>query len=88
MTQKIFKYALEITDEQVVTAPRDWKPLFVDHQRSILYLWAEVDDEAELVDHPVSIRGTGHEIYRVAGNYLGSSQHNGLVWHVYAGRAL
>ena len=63
MKKKIYKYPLEVQDEQVVMLPTGAKILTVQSQKDRPCLWALVNPTAPN-DMAVTIRliGTGHEI--------------------------
>lgn len=63
MKKKIYKYPLEVQDEQVVLLPTGAKILTVQAQKDRPCLWALVNPTAPN-DMAVTIRiiGTGHEI--------------------------
>ena len=64
MVKKIYKYELEVTDEQIIKMPEGAKILCVQVQREIPCLWAIVDTEKK--DKPekrkIVTRGTGHPL--------------------------
>lgn len=81
----VYKYPLEITDEQVVNMPLNAKILCVQIQRSVPCLWVEVNtEETEFEERKIYIHGTGHE-YEEEGSYIGTIQlYDGrLVFHVF-----
>jgi hypothetical protein len=82
-TKTIYKYPIEITDEQLVTAPAGWQPLSVQMQRNTPCIWALVDPEAPPVQQKVFVNGTGHPVERDA-PFLGTIQVGPLVFHVFA----
>lgn len=86
--RRMFKYELDITDEQTVTAPRGWRPFAAQLQAGVLCLWAEVDDSDLQVDHSVFVHGTGHPVNPAAETFVDTFQlpDTGLVFHVFAGR--
>lgn len=80
----IYKYSLQISDEQTIEIPRYAKPLCVQMQNGILCLWAEVDTRFAKEIKTVYTYGTGHAIDRSGIQYLGTYQtENNLVFHVY-----
>jgi len=57
----IFKYHLDIRDEQILYLPAGHKILSVHEQAGSLMLWAIVDPSIEeTVPRVIHIRGTGH----------------------------
>lgn len=80
----IYKYPLQITDEQTIEISRYAKPLCVQVQNGIPCLWAEVDTRFAKEIKTVYSYGTGHTIDRLGIQYLGTYQiENNLVFHVY-----
>lgn len=90
----IFKYPIEIVDEQVVMVPAGAKPLHFDLQkvprRPIEHfegeptLWLEVDDSATKVPLRLFVVGTGNPIPPNAVNYIGTVLMPPFVWHLYS----
>ena len=58
--------------------------LHVGVQDAQLYVWAEVNTTAPLVDRHFHIAGTGHPI-PVGLHFVGSVMDGPFVWHVYDG---
>lgn len=85
--ERIFKYALEITDEQILYLPTGSKILSAIEQWDEVVLYAIVDDEIkETTGHVIKIVGTGHPFPECREHFfLGTvSTHNGsLVWHIF-----
>lgn len=84
----IWKFPLEITDQQTIEMPRAARILNVQAQGNILTLWALVSPDAEKVRRQISVYGTGDEIDAFVAEfatYVGTAQtHSGaLVWHVF-----
>ncbi len=63
MTLKIFKYPLEITDDQTIKLPHGARILSVMNQHDNIVLYALVNDKEKKIES-VSTRivGTGHDI--------------------------
>jgi len=81
---QIFKYQLDLADEQIVRMPRGAKILTVQMQGFSPYLWAVVDITQPTEERWIATRGTGHMFEGDPGVYLGTVQlHNGLVFHVF-----
>lgn len=83
-TKTIYKYPIEITDEQEILAPTGWQPLSVQIQYGQPCIWALVDPEAKPVLQTVHVHGTGHPV-RHNGKFLGTIQVGGgtLIFHVF-----
>lgn len=79
----IYKYKLEITDQQLLTIPEQPHFLHVGEQDGELMLWAEVDSEKEKTNFEVYVCGTGNPIPEKAKHYLGTVQIEIFVWHVF-----
>jgi len=83
----IYKYPLQIADEQAVMLPIGAKILSFANQFETPVIWALVDtdvDETEL--NEFNMFGTGHEIPRMTPlTYIGSAQFQGgeFVWHLF-----
>lgn len=86
--RRVFKYGLDIVDEQIIRAPRDWHPLSVQLQNGQPMLWALVDDSALEVEHHVFVHGTGHHVHHLAEEFVSTFQLSdmGLVFHVFVGK--
>lgn len=81
----IHKFTLEVTGEQTITAPAGCEPLSVQMQNGQLQLWCKVDTDQPTLPHKVQIFGTGHDISKATGYYMGTFQSLGgsFVGHVY-----
>lgn len=81
----IWKFPLTIADEVSVLVPPGAKPLTVQLQGTIPYLWAIVDPDAKLVTRlKILWRGTGQPLTGDEGAHLGTVQLAGLVFHAFA----
>ena len=81
----IWKYPLEVTDEQQILMPTSAQVLSVQLQQGSPCLWALVDPVEPLTLHTFMIHGTGHPCECGASEYIGTfQQRNGLlVFHVF-----
>ena len=89
MSREIWKFELEITDEQIINIPIGAQIISVQAQRGEPCLWAIVNAEERCASpKKIIIHGTGHAISEDAGNYIGTFQQmNGdLIWHVFEGK--
>ena len=86
--KKIFKYQLDIVDEQYIDLPVGSEAISVVNQHDVVMLYVKVDDEAEATSKvKFLIKGTGHDLdfkeeeYRFLGTVvtLGGM----YVWHVF-----
>lgn len=82
--KSIWKFGLEVTDEQTVEMPVGAKPLSVQVQHGTPCLWALVDTKALKEKRVVQIFGTGHPVAD-EGDYVGTFQIEGgaLVFHAF-----
>jgi len=85
MDKVIWKYPLEITDEQTVTMPKVATILHVGTQDNKPYLWALVNPKSEDANYLVITRGTGQPVKAFSGKYIGTYQINNgeFVFHVF-----
>jgi hypothetical protein len=84
----VFKYGLDIADEQVLQLPAGARILYVGQQplqKAPLQLWAHIDKRASLVSRKIVMYGTGHPMPAEPGKFLGTVLTHGgtMVWHVY-----
>ncbi len=81
----IWKYQLEVTDQQSVSMPRNAEILHVAAQHGVACLWAEVTPDTPEEDRSILIVGTGHPIPIGDRRYIGTFQLSGgaLVFHAY-----
>ena len=83
---RIWKYQLNVIDEQQLFLPADAKILTVQTQRGTPCLWALVNEENTAKElRKIAIYGTGNPIPDDPGEYIATFQmHNGdLVFHVF-----
>jgi len=86
MGKVIYKYELEISNDQEVHLPKGYEILTVQEQKGIACMWVLHDDTTTRDDMTViTIYGTGHKVPDNPGTYVGTFQiHNGqLVFHVF-----
>ena len=83
--KKIYKYPIEVTDEQVVLLPTGAKILTIQSQGDIACIWALVDPMAPRNEEiAIRIHGTGHDVPDSENlEYVGTFQMMGgrLVFH-------
>lgn len=82
----IWKYQLELDDEQVVMMPRHSKIIACQVQNDQICLWARVNSKQPTLDRRViRIVGTGHPCEEVSLEHLGTVQMEGgrLIFHVF-----
>lgn len=78
----VYKYPLEITDEQVIRVSEEHRVVLVGLQHGVPTIWIEVDPSAPQPPHRFFVHGTGHPIVPGA-VHVGSFQQAAFVWHVY-----
>lgn len=83
--KSIWKFRLQVADEQIIEMPSNAVVLTVQIQQGAPCLWAMVDRDAPKAVRKFITHGTGHDVSEAAGQYIGSYQlHNGgLVFHVF-----
>lgn len=82
-TSVIYKYPLEVTDEQIIDMPGSARLLSVQMQRGVVCLWAWVDPNAIPKKRHIVIIGTGNPISFFPGEFVGAVQQGQFVWHVF-----
>lgn len=83
---RIWKYRLNIIDEQQLFLPVDAKILTVQTQHGTCYLWTLVNEENTAKElRKIAIYGTGNPLPDNPGEYIGTFQMRGgdLVFHVF-----
>lgn len=83
----IWKFGLDLKDEQMIEMPAGAIILSVQYQHGSLCLWALVDPTQTTVGRAIRIVGTGHPADDVnAHDYIGTVQAHGgnFVWHVFS----
>lgn len=84
--ETIYKYLLPIQDEVILKMPKGAKPLTVQVEGGIVYVWAIADtDTLEIEDYYFDIFGPGQEYFCKSGKhiYFGTIQFMDLVFHVF-----
>lgn len=93
-THRVFKYEVNVGDEQVLELPEGAKFLKVaslnDHLASPIHLWFEVCQNADPKPFMLYIRGTGHHLgdaslFPYLGSVIVGPDNHPLVWHAYGG---
>lgn len=80
----IWKYALELRDEQVLMLPEGGSILTVQMQGEVICLWAVVNPKAREIPVKFMIVGTGNHGPNFEGlAYVGTVQERQFVWHVF-----
>lgn len=82
----IWKFDLNIVDEQHIRMPDGARLLSVQNQHGFIALWALVDDDVEDNERRLFIRGTGHPIdAAVNAVFVGTVIVGAYVWHIFDG---
>lgn len=83
----IWKYPLEVRDENIITMPHGASVLAVQMQGDIPCLWALVDPSLLNENRLFRTYGTGHPFdLKDATGFVGTYQIRGLVFHVFERR--
>jgi len=87
MKRTIWKYTLDIVDEQSIKMPQYSTLLSVAMRGNDLCLWAVVEPEREgdMGVARILIFGTGNSVYFGKLPFLGTVQERSFVWHVFGG---
>lgn len=80
---KIYKYYLELEEEQKVWMPKDAQILDVQLQHEHIVFWAIVPLDIHEVHRYFKIVGTGHQFDPTNLVFLKSIQQGWCVWHVF-----
>lgn len=81
----IYKYRLEIKDEQDIVMPCLANILCVQMQNGTPHIWAQVESQSSSQTRTIGIFGSGNPIPSNPMDYIGTFQVHGagLVFHVY-----
>lgn len=85
---RIWKFPIEVIDQQILMVPKDAKFLDVQMQRETCCLWALCNQDAEKEERYLKIYGTGNPMPDDPGDYIATFQMHGgtLVFHVFESR--
>jgi len=84
MSNKIYKYEIQIADTQQIDIPLDWSVMRVGlDPNNIPCIWADVNPDDENIPTTIYVVGTGHPL-PVNAEHLGSFIQGPFVWHVLA----
>lgn len=87
--KKIFKYKLNLLDQQEVELPKWSTPLSVQMQNGELQMWVLIDTNEPTITANVTIYATGDTlpdnfyVGREHNLFLGTAQDGRFVWHVF-----
>ena len=80
----IWKFPLDVTDEQLISMPSEAEILSLQVQSGIPCIWATVDSSRPAENRRFFTHGTGHNITRAhIGKFIGTYQIGSLVFHVF-----
>lgn len=79
----IWKYQLEIENEQTIQMPFSAEILCVQPQAGVICLWAIVNEMEEQEGQTFYIYGTGHICNSLRETYIGTCQIGEYVYHVF-----
>jgi len=82
----IYKYPLQVTDDQDLFLPKGAVILSVIVQQNVLVLYAGVDNSEKIEERrKIKIFGTGNPVYYEQGKlrFIASVQQGVFVWHVF-----
>ena len=79
---KIYKYPLDLADQQTISMPEGAEMLSVGLQRDRIVLWAMVNLEMANRDYIFRIVGTGNDVPENL-QYLGTVQQSTYAWHIF-----
>lgn len=86
MERRIYKYDIEIKDEQFISLPKFAEILTAQVQGSSIVLWAIVYPNNTVEKRVIEIYGTGHP-FPSAGmgerKYISTVKKDELVWHIF-----
>jgi len=87
--QTIYKYTLQVMTEQSIGMPKDAVVLDVQTQGHSVVIWAEVETENETEQRKFFAYMTGQRDLNLDDvDYIGTTQLDGIVVHVYEERSL
>ncbi|MFA6060806.1 MAG: hypothetical protein WC756_21595 [Taibaiella sp.] len=83
--KKIFKYKLDVVQNQSISIPKNAKILCAQVQGINLNIWAIVNDDDVKEERKISIYGTGHDMTENPGHYISTVQLNNgaYVFHIF-----
>ena len=80
----IWKYEINITDEQTIMMPKGSRTLSFQLQNGIPCIWAVVEPNVEKEKRKFFIAGTGNPFpCEINAMFIGTIQNNGFVWHLF-----
>lgn len=79
----VYKYQISFCDTTELHMPVGAEILCVQVQGDVPTIWAKVDPSAPEESRTIYVVGTGHLVPDLAGDYIGTIQLKGLVWHFF-----
>jgi hypothetical protein len=79
----IWKFQLDLFDEQQIILPVGAKILTAQINQGSICLWAEVEAYAKKENRSIFIVGTGHPLPNCVTKYIATVQADNFVWHIY-----
>lgn len=81
----IYKYKLDVCDQQTVSVPQDFILLKIGVQKDSICMWGECESDMPMRTMDIRCFGTGHRIPDIPLRYLGSAitEDGFFVWHFY-----
>lgn len=85
MEKQIWKYAVEVKDNQSIAMPSGATILSIQEQHDQIQMWVLVDPKLPQEERKFKIYGTGHTIQYLANMKFIQTipMNNGFVWHVF-----
>lgn len=85
MAATIWKFPIQVHDEQEVVMPEGAQLLHVAMQQGQPCVWAQVNPDAAPTPRKIRVFGTGHDMPDDPGQYLGTfpMMEGRLIFHVY-----
>jgi len=83
LTRRVWKYTLEFHTPSVFDMPEDAEIVHVHDQNGLPTIWALVDDTKPTMKRIFYPCGTGMDVVRRDAKYIGSTHHDGFVWHIF-----
>lgn len=82
----IYKFQLEIIDEQIIEVPNNTKFLSAQYQNGVLCLWGIVATEMPKQKTVITIIGTGNQFDYDENkhDYIATVQQPPFVWHIFS----
>ena len=83
--EAIYKYELELKDEQVISLPADAEILSIQEQGGSICAWVRLDTQKPERDRKIIVCGTGRPIAAKDMLFISTVQTGAMVWHFFEG---